>query len=113
MAQKIEIVRGTTNTFNIAVRDADGREYALADGEKIVFGIKRNLDDPEAIVVKTATAGTDGVYAVTIVPSDTADLDPGRYHYDVGLQSGENYFNVIEHNPFIIQANVTRRGDGA
>jgi len=112
MAQKIEIVRGTTNTFDITVRDTDGNEYTLADGEKVVFGIKRKLDDSKAIFAKTTTSGKDGVYTVTIEPADTEDLDPGRYFYDVGLLSGTQYYNVVKHKPFIIRANVTSRGDG-
>lgn len=112
MSQKIEIVRGTTKNLRIKVVDTDGWPYALANGEKIVFGIKQNLDDTETIFAKTTTAGTDGVYAVNIVPNDTEDLDPGKYFYDVGLLSGANYYSVIEPSPFIIRANVTKRGDG-
>lgn len=38
MKQDIEIIRGTTNTFNIEVKDTDGAAYTLASGEKLVFG---------------------------------------------------------------------------
>lgn len=110
---KIEIVRGTTNTFDIPIKDANGQKYTLAADEKVVFGIKRHLKDAEPVFVKTVTAGSNGVYPVTIVPSDTEDLDPGRYFYDVGLQSGDDYFNVIEPSLFIIQSNVTKWGAGA
>ncbi len=114
MAQKIEIIRGTSNTFSIDVVDADGRPYVLGDGESIIFGIKKKAEDPSPIFVKTASAGTiGGNYVVAISPADTADLDCGRYAYDVGLKKGTDFFNVIEPNPFIIEPNVTSRGDGA
>lgn len=112
MAQKIEIVRGTTNTFQIAVTDAEGREYALVSGEKVVFGIKKNPEDDEAIFVKTITKGIDGIYVATIEASDTEDLDPGKYFYDVGLRSGDKYYNIIEPSTFMILPNITRWGDG-
>lgn len=114
MAQKIEIIRGTSNTFSIDVSDADGRPYVLADGESIIFGIKKKAEDAEAIFVKNATASeVEGNYVVSIAPSDTENLDCGRYAYDVGLKTGTDFFNVIEPNPFMIQPNITSRGDGA
>lgn len=112
MAHKIEIVRGTTNRIPIPFRDANGRERTLADGEKLIFGIKQKLDDPEAIFVKNAVAGNDGNYYATIVPGDTEDLDPGKYFYDAGLVSGSDFYNIMKPNPFIIRANVTSRQDG-
>jgi len=107
MAQKIEIVRGTSNDFIITVFDADGREYILSSDERLVFGIKKKLDDAEAIFTKTAVNRSDGSYAVSIEPGDTAELEPGRYFYDVGLKSGTDFFSVIDFTPIIIQPNIT------
>lgn len=110
MAQKIEIVRGTTNTFKIAVTDADGREYAPASGETVVFGIKKNPEDMDPLFQITAKIVGTGIFKVDLTPAHTEDLDCGRYWYDVGLQSGEDFYNIIEPNPFIIQPNITARG---
>ena len=110
MAQKIEIVRGTTNTFNITVLDADGQTHELVTGEKIIFGVKRKPADTEFIFTKTGVKDTDGTFNVGITPADTIDLAFGRYFYDVGLQSGDNYFNVIEASPFMVKENVTHWG---
>lgn len=33
-----------------------------------------------------------------------------KYVYDVALQSGANFFNLIKASPFIISPNVTKRG---
>jgi hypothetical protein len=111
MAQKIEIVRGTTNTMQILVYDADGRPYNLASNEKVVFGIKKNPEDAVPLFQITAEIVGDGVFNVVLSPTHTENLDAGRYWYDVGLQRGEDFFNVIEPNPFIIQANITARGE--
>lgn len=112
MAQKIEIIRGTSNTFSIEVSDVYGRPYVLEDGESIIFGIKKKPEDDRVIFVKTATASeVEGNYIVSIEPADTAELDCGRYAYDVGLKTATGFFNVIEPNPFMIQPNVTSRGD--
>ena len=108
--QKIEIVRGTTNTFQIEVRDANGDLLAAGKDEKVIFGVKRNAEDDNLIIAKAATMTDTGIFTVTLSPADTEGLKFGRYFYDVGLQSGEQYYNIIEPMPFIIQANITKRG---
>lgn len=110
MANKIEIVRGTTNTFQIEVRDAKGVLYTIVAGEKIIFGVKANPNDDECIFSKVASYQTVGSYLATIAPADTANLKSGKYFYDVSLQSGNNFYNIIEPTPFIIQPNVTKWG---
>ena len=111
MVNKIKIVRGTTNVFNITVNDESGAVYQLNSGEKIVFGVKCDTDDAEFTLLKTANFVADeGVYTVTITPEDTVNLRCDDYIYDVGLQSGANFFSVIEPSPFIVEPNVTCRG---
>lgn len=113
MAHKIEVVRGTSNTFPITVTDADSIPYMLADGEKLLFGVKKEPSDEEYIILKTITSATDGEYVAELMPNDTIGMEYGRYVYDVGLESGENYYNVIEASPFVVQPNVTKWGDGS
>lgn len=110
MKQPIEIVRGTTNVFQINLTDANGAPYNLAYNEKIVFGIKKTPEAAELLVVKTAEILYEGAYSVKICPEDTAALPCTKYFYDVGLETGEDFFNIIEPSPFNIVANVTARG---
>lgn len=110
MAQGIEIVRGTTNTIEVNVVDADNVAYTVKAGEKIIFGLKKNAEDTEFVLVREAAFRTVGVYLATLVPADTQDLECGRYVYDVALQAGNNFFNIIEPSPFHIVANVTKWG---
>lgn len=110
MTQGIEIVRGTTNTIEVNVLDADGVAYTVVAGEKIVFGLKKKATDPDFILVKVASFNTVGSYLVGLTPNDTKDLEYGRYVYDVALQSGNNFYNIIPPSPFDIVANVTKWG---
>lgn len=111
MINKIKIVRGTTNIFNITINDESGAVYELTDGDKIVFGVKRDPDDTEFVLLKTASfVESEGVYSVTLAPEDTIDLKCVDYFYDVSLQSGDNFFNVIEPSPFTITPNITAPG---
>lgn len=112
--QKIEIVRGTTNTFQISVVDSSGAPYNLGSGERIVFGIKRNPEKEETpLVAITAEIIGEGLFSVKLCPEHTAPLECGRHFYDVSLDDGTDFFNVIEPSPFNIVANVTHRGCGA
>ena len=110
MFNKIEIVRGTTNTIAIDVLDANGAPYALKDGEKLIFGVKRKVTDKDELIVRIASAADDGSYVVKIEPIDTVNLPCDKYVFDVGLQSGDAFYNVIESSPFVICGNVTKWG---
>lgn len=110
MEQIIEIVRGTTNTFEISVTDSDGSAYTLGSNEKIVFGIKRSPSDSALLIVKVAQSAGDGRFRVTVTPGDTDGMSFGRYYYDVGLDDGTNFYNIIPASQFFLRENITSRG---
>ena len=114
MKQEIEIIRGTTNQIQIHVTDrSNGEPYTLADGEKIVFGVKKRPEHDECVLKKIITELTDGVCTVEIKPEDTESLPFGKYSFDVGLLSGKDYYSVIPPSVFHVRENITKRGDGA
>ena len=112
MRTDVEIVRGTTNTFEITVTNAFGELYNLGTNEKLLFGVKKEHTDKEYIFVKTVKVGENGVYTVTLHPEDTELCSCCRYYYDVAIQSGDNFFNVIEASIFHIKENITCWGCG-
>lgn len=106
--QKIIIVRGTTNSFSVAITDENGDNYELESGEVLRFGVKAKPEDPQYIISKEMTeANADGEYEFTIEVSDTSDLPFKTYSYDIGLQSGEDYYNVIPTSDFVVAKNIT------
>lgn len=112
--QYISIVRGTTNAFGIKVLDREGDEFTLESNQVLVFGVKRRPTDLERILVKTITTSVNGEYYLELTPADTADIEPGKYFYDVGMQQGESvFYNVIEASVFEIKPNITELGDGS
>lgn len=116
MKNDVEIVRGTTNVFEITIKDAYGNPYNLAEGEQLLFGMKKTYADREYVFVKTvkttATTNKDGVYSVIVTPEDTEKCDCCKYHYDVAVQSGEDFYNVIENSVIYIKKNITKWGCG-
>lgn len=109
MQTDVEIIRGTTNTFEITVTDDLGELYKLSAQEKLLFGVKKNHTDSDYIIVKSVKAG-DGVYSVTLHPKDTEKCECGKYFYDVSIQANDELFNVIEASSFFIKKNVTSWG---
>lgn len=111
MKQPLTIIRGTTQVINISVNNEDGTPYTLTGGEILRFGVKKKPEDSDDLLVvkKELTAANldDGVYVLTLLPVDTKALPFGSYYYDVGLQSGNNYYNVIECSEFILAYNIT------
>lgn len=106
--QAITMIRGTSAAFGVAVTDEDGNAYTLQSGETLRFGIKTTPNATEYILQKDFTdTDTEGNYTFTIDPADTAALDFGAYWYDIGLQSGEDYWNVIPASAFNIAYNIT------
>lgn len=113
MKQDIKIVRGTTNFFGIVVTDIFDQLYTLGANEKLLFGVKRTPEDTDYIFVKSVKVDEEkGTYTVTIHPEDTEQCSCGRYYYDVSLQSGDDFFNVIELSNFDITSNITKKGCG-
>ena len=111
MKQPLTIVRGTTRTISISITNENGTPYSLESGEVIRFGVKKRPSDTEYLFHKEITSpGQEaGVYTFIINPADTENANFGCYYYDVGLQSGTSYFNIIECSEFRITHNVTKR----
>lgn len=110
--ENIKIVRGRSQTFVINVTDQDGEAYTLGSSEKLIFGVKKNYFDADYLITKTLTSANvadSGGYTLKITPEDTANLSCGTYCYDVGLQSGTDYFTVIECSNFVLAHNVTHK----
>lgn len=112
MIQHISMVRARTQTFDIALTDADGADYVLQTDDKLIFGIKKNYDDASYLLKKVLTSenatDTTGVYALTLAPDDTANMPCDDYCYDISLQSGDDCYSVIDCSHFKLLRNVTK-----
>ena len=106
---EIRIVRGTTHTFRVEILEESQEPYIMKPGEILRLGVKENIDDTEYVLKKEvdSSAYDEGEYLIPLSASDTMGLDCKKYWYDIGLQSDEEYYMVIECSPFVITPNVT------
>lgn len=111
MKQPLAIVRGTTKTMTISVTDDSGSAYTLGNNEVLRFGVKKHPGDSVYLFSKEMSSSSlnNGAYSFIINPADTEGFDFGCYYYDVGLQSGSEYFNIIECSEFRVEYNITSR----
>ena len=113
MGKTINLVRGSTNTFDIALRDEKGAFYALGSDEILRFGVKKTTAASAYKLVKELTAAdlssTGDAYVLILHPEDTENLESGDYVYDIGMQSGADYYNVVPCSDFILHPNITGR----
>ena len=112
MKQHLAIIRGTTERFAITIRDEDDVLYTMGEYEAMKFGVKADPEDTEYLIqitIPTGSENEDGAYEFTITPDQTENLELGHYYYDIGLQSGDNYYNVVECSNFVLKPNITKR----
>lgn len=108
---KLEITRGSSKAFGLTITN-EGKPYALREGETLVFGLKKDPRDEKCVLLKPITNSIDGEYYLEMTPGDTANLEPGLYHYDIGLQIGKTvFYKPVELSDFLIKPNASKCGD--
>ena len=85
----ITITRGDSGSKRIRLRLlATGETYEMQEGDEIHFGVKANYGDARCLIAK---AYTTNPFVLSILPEDTADLDFGRYVYDMEFVAANGY----------------------
>ena len=115
MSYSIEMIRGTTSIQQIVLME-DGHPYILSSDEFIHFGIKEAGYQSRILVDKIFTHKdqnkTTGEIEFKILPEETKKWPVKTYKYDIGLQSGEDYFIVIPESDFVVKQNITGYVEG-
>lgn len=78
----ITLTRGDTFEALVSATKRDGTQYIPVAGDTIRFAMKENYDDPRPLLVKDIPIDT---MMLTLEPQDTADLNFGKYVYDIQL----------------------------
>lgn len=78
----ITLTRGDTFEALVSATKRDGTQYIPVEGDVIRFAMKENYDDPRPLLVKDIPIDT---MMLTLEPQDTADLNFGKYVYDIQL----------------------------
>ena len=110
---KIEIPKGTTFRAVILLTYEDGTPYTYTSGDVMRFGVKAEDLSGSLLIEKTLSYDSgEGGFVLELAPSDTAELSFGTYLYDIGLESGNDYFMAVECDEFIVGRAVTQMSSG-
>jgi hypothetical protein len=111
----LSLIRGDSQTYTLTFKTAAGTLYCLKNWA-VFFTLKTNwaLADAQASLQKIVTAfsdttsGTSGVATVSILPTDTVDLEPGEYDYDVSVRTSSNQTYTVQRGKLTLEYDVTR-----
>lgn len=110
--QRLEIIRGDTQSFLIEVRDENGNLKNIANWTlSFTAKVSENDSDNNAVIKKDITipSGTTGYAELILSPSDTANLSAGVYVYDIQLKDTSNNVYTIAIGDLVVYADITRR----
>ena len=113
--KRIALTRGDSQTYTLTFKQADGTLYCLKNWV-VFFTLKTNYSLPDAqaslqkIVTTFAdtTAGTSGVATISLEPTDTVDLDPGEYDFDISVRTAGNETFTVMKGKLDLEYDVTR-----
>lgn len=109
-------IRGNNITMNrsdsvfitVTVRDAQGKNYELQEGDTLYFAVKRKSTDVNYAIAPMKLNGN----VLELKSSDTAHLEFGTYIYDIKLVTKAGYQStVVQASQFIIVESITSIGD--
>lgn len=106
---ELRLVKGTSQLLEIRVRGADGGPYTMLEGDVIRFGVKFSENSADYVLKKETEELTDGITRIALEPEDTANMEAGLYRFDIGLQSGDQYFIIVPYSDFVLMPNITAK----
>jgi hypothetical protein len=114
--RRLSLTRGNSHTYGITFKNSAGIPYNIKNWV-IKFTLKTNYDlpDSDASLQKVVTSfsdttsGTSGSAQISLVPSDTANLDIGVYDYDISVTTSLNdEFITVMMGKFDLEYGVTK-----
>ena len=78
----IFLTRGDTFKARLTINNPDGSVYTPAEGDKIRFALKENVEDEECLILRDIPIDT---MLLILYPEDTKSLEFGSYVYDIQL----------------------------
>lgn len=101
----ISLTRGDTARFSISIRNGiTFEDYEIQPEDILVMTIKKKVKDKDALVQKTII----GSNVFHLLPTDTQQLDFGRYVYDVQITTSNlDVYTIIGPCSFVVLKEVT------
>jgi hypothetical protein len=109
MATKANIIidQGTTFNTNVNLTDDNGDPIDLTGytGNSVM---RKHYTSSNSTIFSVTLGGTSGTVALSLTSSQTSNLTPGRYVYDVEVTSASNVVSRIVEGIVTVTPEVTR-----
>lgn len=103
MSYSIKLHKGRSFTGLVTAVTDEGAAYVPESGDIVRFAVCEDRNGTTVISKTLPYNDTDGGWELVIDPADTSTLDPGIYHYDIGIQfTNGGYEDLIELSDFVI-----------
>ena len=109
MAIKANLIidQGTTFTATVDVTDAQDVAYDLTN-YTVAAQMRKNYASSAAVTFISGHTGVTGQINLTLLPSITATLEPGRYLYDVEITSPSGTITRVVEGVVTVTPGMTR-----
>ena len=109
--KRIKVTQNRHYERMVGMRD-EAEDNRLAEGEKIIFGVKAAGFDTKYLIRKELTndnyVSSAKGFLLTLTSQDT-DIRPGVYYYDIALQKSGGELELIEKkSEFVVEPSIAR-----
>jgi hypothetical protein len=112
--RKLTLTRGDTQTYTLRfMKGTSGTPYDLT-GWTVYLTLKTDWNQADSaaaaqkIVTSHGTAGTNGYATISLASTDTVNLDPGEYFFDIAVKTVANETYTVMKGLFNLEYDVTR-----
>lgn len=103
----LNVPLGGDVSLALSMVKADGAPLTLAGGDVVLLTVKKKPSDQQAVFQKTGAHTSTGLATFTLVPTDTKQLTPGLYCYDVWVTFGGKRSPLVPVSPFQLEPAAT------
>lgn len=89
--KQITITRGDSGAAQFTLK-MDGEPYEMQEGDKIMFGVKRDYEDRACVIQKEYT---ENPFILCLLPGDTKPLEFGSYRWDMQFMSADGFVRTF------------------
>jgi hypothetical protein len=113
--KRLTLTRGDSQTYTLTFQTGAGVPFCLKNWA-VFFTLKTNwsLPDAQASLQKIVTTfsdttgGTSGIAAISLLPADTVNLEPGEYDFDIAVCTNLNENYTVLKGKMDLEYDVTR-----
>lgn len=104
----IQMIRGDSEAIGLEFVDKDGNPVNFNEGDVIYFTVKRTVNTERIAIQKKKKDLEGNKVEIEIKPSDTSELEFGKYVYDIQYNKADGTVKtIIPPSEFVINGEVT------